>query len=570
MVSFKITVAKPKVAGKVKLAAAQTAVTKDIFRRKPFYSFKSSWKMEQFLAGSTRLTRIIQDFKQFELLEFDALTSVCRAIELENEGIRQSWTSALAAISPWKALQLSNVADRVAPEDQRMPSRSATAISARGHYAMRPMPEILDHAAKNNVREALQLSNVADRVAPEDQRMPSRSATAISARGHYAMRPMPKILDHAAKNNVREVREMLEVMGADPNYIHVRKDAWAISDSRLEFYEEITPLVVAAEFGACDVIKVLFNHPQIDVNLSCCAFSDLEIYNYYTAYDMTISKKHPHAAALLRARGVLPASSEHVFKPPFDRVHGRPLRETISQTYEHDDYGEGEMPSWEVGSSPNVDMPDLDDDGFGPAGIVTSPLRWRRPTLEILGLEAKEVLQTLGGTTRAVLTSQVDFFPAKESCQTPARLTWKLPAPLGFSAVCVDKLEMDKAGKFKLEASTDKAVENLQKFMLNVTGEELSNIQARDLLGYLDASSDGRVGMEEFRHFMVPNELQRTDANSFMWHPTKKFRDEQPVSQPWQRSTMTASPAASSKYLATGVPRREEEDPGTGTPRSPK
>ncbi|CAE8603088.1 unnamed protein product, partial [Polarella glacialis] len=51
-------------------------------------------------------------------------------------------------------------------------------------------------------------------------------------------------------------------------------------------------------------------------------------------------------------------------------------------------------------------------------------------------------------------------------------------------------------------------VENLQKFMLNVTGEELSNIQARDLLGYLDASSDGRVGMEEFRHFMVPNELQ--------------------------------------------------------------
>ena len=26
--------------------------------------------------------------------------------------------------------------------------------------------------------------------------------------------------------------------------------------SRLEFYEEITPLVVAAEYGACEVIKV--------------------------------------------------------------------------------------------------------------------------------------------------------------------------------------------------------------------------------------------------------------------------------------------------------------------------
>ncbi|CAE8606117.1 unnamed protein product [Polarella glacialis] len=56
----------------------------------------------------------------------------------------------------------------------------------------------------------------------------------------------------------------------------------------------------------------------------------------------------------------------------------------------------------------------------------------------------------------AVLSSQVDLFPAKESCMTPAKLTWKLPAPLGFSAICIDKLEMDKAGKFKLEASTDK------------------------------------------------------------------------------------------------------------------
>jgi hypothetical protein len=92
----------------------------------------------------------------------------------------------------------------------------------------------------------------------------------------------------------------------------------------------------------------LFNHPQIDVNLCCCAFNDLEIYNYYTAYDMTISKKHPHAAALLRARGVLPAANEHVFKPPFDRIHGRPLRETLHNAYGDEEYGEGEMPNWDV------------------------------------------------------------------------------------------------------------------------------------------------------------------------------------------------------------------------------
>merc|ERR1719330_2005737 len=189
------------------------------------------------------------------------------------------------------------------------------------------------------------------RAAAKKQSIPS----AISTRANYAMRQMPEILDHAAKNHVLEVREMLEVRGADPNYIHIREDTWAISDSRLTFYEEITPLVVAAEHGACEVIKVLFNHPQIDVNMCCCAFNDIEVYNYYTAYDMTIMKKHPHAAALLRARGVLPASSEHVFKPPFDRVHMRPCRETVNNVFD-DSYGPGEMPNWDVLSEGNPEL----------------------------------------------------------------------------------------------------------------------------------------------------------------------------------------------------------------------
>uniref|UniRef100_A0A7S1WYD6 J domain-containing protein n=1 Tax=Alexandrium catenella TaxID=2925 RepID=A0A7S1WYD6_ALECA len=64
-------------------------------------------------------------------------------------------------------------------------------------------------------------------------------------------------------------------------------------------------------------------------------------------------KKHPHAAALLRARGVLPSASEHVAKPEFDRVHSRPIRETAHPVYDEDDYGEGEMPSWEVISQGN-------------------------------------------------------------------------------------------------------------------------------------------------------------------------------------------------------------------------
>jgi hypothetical protein len=59
----------------------------------------------------------------------------------------------------------------------------------------------------------------------------------------------------------------------------------------------------------------------------------------------------------------------------------------------------------------------------------------------------------------AEITSVVDLFPkaeGKDACMTPAKLTWKFPTPLGVNYVCVDKLEMDKSGKFKLECSSDK------------------------------------------------------------------------------------------------------------------
>merc|ERR1712151_175879 len=59
--------------------------------------------------------------------------------------------------------------------------------------------------------------------------------TAISRRAGCAMRRMPELLDMAAQNNVMEVREMLEVKGADPDYIHVREDTRSLSDSALVF-----------------------------------------------------------------------------------------------------------------------------------------------------------------------------------------------------------------------------------------------------------------------------------------------------------------------------------------------
>jgi len=61
----------------------------------------------------------------------------------------------------------------------------------------------------------------------------------------------------------------------------------------------------------------------------------------------------------------------------------------------------------------------------------------------------------------AVLNTQVDFFGDK-GVATPAKLTWKLPSPFGLKGVSIDKLEMDKGGKFKLEASADKLYDGLK------------------------------------------------------------------------------------------------------------
>lgn len=63
----------------------------------------------------------------------------------------------------------------------------------------------------------------------------------------------------------------------------------------------------------------------------------------------------------------------------------------------------------------------------------------------------------------AVFSSQVDLFPkGEDKIQTPAKLTWKLPSPLGCPVVAVDKLELDKTGAAKLEISTEKAYPKLK------------------------------------------------------------------------------------------------------------
>lgn len=73
------------------------------------------------------------------------------------------------------------------------------------------------------------------------------------------------------------------------------------------------------------------------------------------------------------------------------------------------------------------------------------------------------------------------------------------------------------------------SVGNLKKFMRAVAGEDISKMQATDLLVYLDANGDGKVGFDEFVNFMSFSDIRMTDPSTFMWAPTKKFRDDRGI-----------------------------------------
>lgn len=69
------------------------------------------------------------------------------------------------------------------------------------------------------------------------------------------------------------------------------------------------------------------------------------------------------------------------------------------------------------------------------------------------------------GKSGATITTAIDLNLGAK-CATPAKLTWKFPKPLGVAGLCFDKLEMDKAGALKLEASVDKALHGLADFKI--------------------------------------------------------------------------------------------------------
>merc|ERR1719210_2004395 len=74
---------------------------------------------------------------------------------------------------------------------------------------------------------------------------------------------------------------------------------------------------------------------------------------------------------------------------------------------------------------------------------------------------------SMGGATA---TTTIDLW-GKDAVQTPAKLSWKFPKPFGIAGISVDKLEMDKAGKFKLEATADKSVHHIPDLKVEVKSD---------------------------------------------------------------------------------------------------
>lgn len=90
--------------------------------------------------------------------------------------------------------------------------------------------------------------------------------------------------------------------------------------------------------------------------------------------------------------------------------------------------------------------------------------------------------------------------------------------------------------------------ERLIDFMERVAGVSISTVQARDLLNYMDANGDGRVGKEDFENFLSVGRLDETDPKSFMWEPKKKFREENPFHKAGHEAAMPAD----STFLTDG------------------
>jgi len=97
------------------------------------------------------------------------------------------------------------------------------------------------------------------------------------------------------------------------------------------------------------------------------------------------------------------------------------------------------------------------------------------------------------------------------------------------------------------------SVHKLRKFMEDVCGFTMSTMQAKDLLAYMDANGDGRVGMEDFKYFMGTPSLEHLDAKTFMWNPKAKYREEHAVQEEEHGDTKEVDRLVSTSAGATAT-----------------
>jgi len=74
----------------------------------------------------------------------------------------------------------------------------------------------------------------------------------------------------------------------------------------------------------------------------------------------------------------------------------------------------------------------------------------------------------------AVATSQVDW-AGKEAVKTPAKISFKIPKPFSIGGLTIDKLEMDKSGKYTLEASAEKGLHKVPELKIETKCTDLES-----------------------------------------------------------------------------------------------
>lgn len=126
--------------------------------------------------------------------------------------------------------------------------------------------------------------------------------------------------------------------------------------------------------------------------------------------------------------------------------------------------------------------------------------------------EGVNSLTGAAGKDGATLTTAVDL-NLGDKIATPAKLTWKFPAPLGIAGLSFDKLEMDKSGKVKLESILDlEKMQNIAGLKIDCKTDLNANLAGTTLGGHYTGVANSSVKFNINVEKLVKVELQAPKA----------------------------------------------------------